>query len=178
MGPILAHVPRAYVGLGANLGDRAGALVAARDGLARLGRIVASSSLYETAPWGRTDQPAFLNACCAVETAVTPPALRDELARIEAELGRSPGERWGPREIDLDLLLYGQTVWRSEGLAVPHGRLLERVFALAPLAEIAPDVPVPDAGVTVAEALRRLPRTPGDAVTVEDPRWSSGRAAQ
>jgi len=162
-----------HLGLGANVGDRAGTLAAARDALADIGRLSAASSLYETAPWGRTDQPPFLNACCALETDLAPLALRQATAALETRLGRRRRARWGPRELDVDLLLYGRWIVRAEGLVVPHPRLLERAFTLVPLAEIAPEAAVPGAGVTVGEALRRLRREPADVRRTEDERWSA-----
>ncbi|MGH2499570.1 MAG: 2-amino-4-hydroxy-6-hydroxymethyldihydropteridine diphosphokinase [Candidatus Limnocylindria bacterium] len=167
-----------HLGLGANVGDRAGALSAAVAALSEAGRVTATSSLYETAPWGRADQPPFLNACCAVETELAPLALREATAGLEERLGRRGRERWGPREIDLDILLFGSWIVRAEGLTVPHPRLLERAFALEPLAEIAADAPIPGAGLSVGEALRRLRRDPGDVRRTEDPRWPGRRAAR
>lgn len=131
---------RAYIGLGANLGDRPATLRAALRRMASLGTLLAASALYETAPWGNVRQPLFVNAACALETDLEPKALLAELQRIERELGRdrSREERWGPRAIDLDILLYDDRVERSPGLEIPHPRLHERAFALVPLAEIAP----------------------------------------
>ena len=121
---------RAYVGLGANLGDREGTIrrAAALLGASRLSPIV------ETEPWGYPDQPRFLNAVAEVETELTPRRLLDRLLEIERELGRvRGGPRYGPRTIDLDLLLYGDQVVEEPGLTVPHPRLAERLFALEPL---------------------------------------------
>lgn len=143
----------AYVGLGANLGDRRAALQAALRGLAahpqvRLARV---SSLYETAPVGVTDQPEFLNAVAAVETTLAPRPFLDVLLHLENSLGRVRTVRWGPRVIDLDLLLYGAQTVSLPGLDVPHPRLRERAFVLAPLAEVAPDLALPGDGKKVAE---------------------------
>jgi 2-amino-4-hydroxy-6-hydroxymethyldihydropteridine diphosphokinase len=131
-------VTRAYVGLGANLGDAAATLRAAAAALAAAGRVVAVSSLYRTPAWGVTDQPAFVNAALALETALEPYALLAELKRIEDELGRVASYRWGPRAIDLDILSYGDVRLDDPALTIPHARLFERAFALVPLAEIAP----------------------------------------
>jgi 2-amino-4-hydroxy-6-hydroxymethyldihydropteridine diphosphokinase len=133
-------VTAAYVGLGANLGDREAAIRAAAATLpaSRL------SAIRETEPWGYGDQPPFLNAAAEVETELPPRAFLDRLLEIERSLGRRrDGPRWGPRSIDLDLLLYGDEVVDEPGLTVPHPRLSERVFVLEPLAELAPSLFVP-----------------------------------
>lgn len=148
---------RAYVGLGANVGPRevtilsAVDLLAAADGVS----VVAVSQLRETEPVGVVDQPAFLNAAVAVDTSLDARALLDVLLAIERELGRVRTERWGPRTIDLDLLVFGDETIDEPGLRVPHPRLGERRFALEPLAELAPDLVVPGLG-RVADALQPL----------------------
>ena len=142
----------AYVGLGANLGDREAAIrrAAALIGATRL------SSLFETEPWGYEEQPSFLNAVAELETELEPRALLNTLHDVERRLGRErAGPRWGPRTIDLDLLLYGDRVIDEPGLTVPHPRLHEREFALAPLAELAPELVVPGFG-TVSSLLAGL----------------------
>lgn len=151
---------RAYVGLGSNLGDRAAMLRAALERLASLGKILAASSVYETEPWGKTDQPRFLNAACILETELEPRDLLHGLARIERELGRDrlAEERWGPRVIDLDLLLYDGRVENTDALAVPHPRLHERAFALVPLAEIAPEAVHPLLGKRISDLAKQLGR--------------------
>lgn len=133
----------AAIGLGSNIGDRAGlldrALAMLCDGPAI--RLVARSSLYETAPWGDTDQDAFLNACAMVETTLPPRALLDRCLTVEAALGREREKqrRWGPRLIDLDVLFHDDGPVDEPGLVLPHPRLFERAFVLVPLAEIAGD---------------------------------------
>ena len=134
---------RAYVGLGANLGDREATIRAA---IAALPGVVAVSSLRETDPVGKTDQPRFLNGVAAVETALSARELLDVLLSVERGLGRERRERWGPRTIDLDLLLYGDDTVDEPGLTVPHPRLQERRFALEPLAELDPELLVPGRG--------------------------------
>ncbi len=135
---------KAYLGLGSNLGDRrqflAGALRALAADPARV--IVRGSSVYESKPFGVTDQPDFLNLVAEIETTHTPPALLAACLGIEAGLGRERRERWGPRVIDLDVLLFGNLAWNGPDLVLPHPGLSERNFVLTPLAEIAPDLEV------------------------------------
>ena len=146
----------AYVGLGANLGDReatirrAVELLAATPGI----EIVAVSTLRETDPVGYADQPRFLNGAVALETALAPRALLDRLLAVERELGRVRGEglRFGPRAIDLDLPLHGDEVVGGPGLVLPHPRLAERRFVLEPLHELDPQLRLPD-GRRVSELL-------------------------
>jgi 2-amino-4-hydroxy-6-hydroxymethyldihydropteridine diphosphokinase len=154
---------RAYVGLGANLGDREAMIrraVTLLDDLADV-TVVGVSTLRETEPWGPVEQPPYLNGAAAVETELGPRELLDAMLEVERRLGRvrDDEERWGPRTIDLDLLLYGDLVLDEPGLAVPHPRLHERRFALEPLAEVAPDAAVPGRG-TVADLLRALDAPP------------------
>ncbi len=141
---------RAYVGIGANLGDRERTIgeALARHGARPGVRVVAVSALRETDPVGYLEQPPFLNGAAAVETALTPRALLDVLLEVERELGRVRGDgpRFGPRPIDLDLLLYGDDRVDEPGLEVPHPRLHERRFALEPVAELDPGLVVPGRG--------------------------------
>lgn len=142
----------AYVGLGSNLGDRAASIARAAEliGAARV------SAVIETEPWGLVDQPRFLNAVAEVETALSARQLLDHLLDVERRLGRERvGPRWGPRSIDLDLLLYGDEQIDEPGLVVPHPHLLERRFALEPLAELVPTRILPGNG-TVQDALAGL----------------------
>jgi 2-amino-4-hydroxy-6-hydroxymethyldihydropteridine diphosphokinase len=152
-------MPTAYIALGSNLGDREKTLATARDRLGRLGRVEICSSLYETEPVGFQDQPAFLNSVVALETKLEPLALLQGLLAIERELGRdrSQGVLNGPRTLDLDLLLMGDTVIVGEELRLPHPALVRRRFVLAPLAEIAPQLRHPQCNQTIAELLALLP---------------------
>lgn len=149
---------RAYVGLGANLGDRQRMLESALDRLRDEAgiQVVGVSTLRETAPWGYEQQPPFLNAAAAVETDLPPRELLERLLGIERALGRTRGsQRFGPRTIDLDLLVYGDEVVHQPGLRLPHPRLAERRFALEPLAELDPALVVPGRG-TVSALLAEL----------------------
>ena len=140
---------RAYVGLGANIGDPAAALRAALAALAAEPgiEVVAVSSVRETDPVGYEDQPRFINAAAALETELEPRRLLDRLLAVERRLGRMrTGPRFGPRTIDLDLLVYGSERIDEPGLQVPHPRLHERRFALEPLAELEPGLVVPGRG--------------------------------
>ncbi len=138
---------RAYVALGANLGDREASIRLAA-GLLGASRL---SSIRETEPWGYADQPMFLNAVAEVEWGQTPRELLDRLLEVERELGRTrQGPRYGPRTIDLDLLLFGDQVVDEPGLTVPHPRLHERLFVLEPLFELDPGLVVPGRGALAA----------------------------
>jgi 2-amino-4-hydroxy-6-hydroxymethyldihydropteridine diphosphokinase len=142
----------AYVGLGSNLGDREALLRRAAEliGATRL------SEIRETEPWGYENQPRFLNAVAELETQLAPRQLLDHLLDVERRLGRERvGPQWGPRTVDLDLLLYGEEQIDEPGLVVPHPRLLERLFVLEPLADLAPGLKIPGNG-TVRDALAGL----------------------
>ena len=146
----------AYVGLGANLGDREGSIRRAAE-LIDARRL---STIIETPPWGITDQPDFLNAVAELETDVGARPLLDRLIEVERELGRvRDGKRWGPRTIDLDLLVYGDETSDVPALQLPHPRLHERLFVLVPLAELAPELVVPGRG-RVANLLTKLQSAP------------------
>jgi 2-amino-4-hydroxy-6-hydroxymethyldihydropteridine diphosphokinase len=146
----------AYVGLGSNLGDRERLIREA----AELIGAVRVSTVIETEPWGHTDQPLFLNAVAELETLLAPRRLLDHLLDVERRLGRERvGPQWGPRTIDLDLLLYGDEILDEPGLVVPHPRLTEREFVLRPLAELVPALKIPGKG-TVQAALAGLSSEP------------------
>jgi 2-amino-4-hydroxy-6-hydroxymethyldihydropteridine diphosphokinase len=151
-----------YLGLGSNEGDRLANLRAARDALGpRRVEVLASSSVYETAPQGEvTDQPDFLNACLRVRTALGPEELLDASKAVERELGRAPGGmRHGPRPIDVDVLLLGNLEFRSERLALPHPEVTRRRFVLEPLLELDPDLALPD-GTRLADQLAAVSDQP------------------
>lgn len=141
---------RAYIGVGSNLDQPARQVAEALIGLARLpqSRLLAQSRLYQSRPLGPQDQPDFINAAALLETGLAPLPLLRELQALEARHGRNrAGERrWGPRTLDLDILLYGDLRMHTQELTLPHPRLHERSFVLYPLAEIAPELRVPDHG--------------------------------
>jgi 2-amino-4-hydroxy-6-hydroxymethyldihydropteridine diphosphokinase len=150
-------VTGAYVGLGANLGPREVTLLRAVDLLAETEgvEVLAVSQLRETDPVGVVHQPRFLNGATAIETSLTARQLLERLLEVEQELGRVRDVRWGPRTIDLDLLVYGDREIDEPGLHVPHPRLHERRFALEPLAELDPQLRIPGLG-DVSAALAAL----------------------
>jgi 2-amino-4-hydroxy-6-hydroxymethyldihydropteridine diphosphokinase len=145
-----------YLGLGTNLGDRTANLQAAINGLAEKLEITAVSPIYQTPPWGVTDQPDFLNLCLAAQTDLPPIELLTFVKNLETELGRQPGQRWGPRLIDIDILFYADQIVETESITIPHPRLAERAFVLRPLAEIAPDFVHPIFGETVVSLADRV----------------------
>jgi 2-amino-4-hydroxy-6-hydroxymethyldihydropteridine diphosphokinase len=139
------------IGIGANLGDPR---LTVRDAIGRLGAegtLVAVSSLYKTRPWGVEDQPDFVNAAVRLRSDRDPLSLLRRLKALEVEMGRGPGLRWGPRVLDLDILLAEDTVLATESLTVPHPRIAERAFVLVPLAEIAPELVTPAQLAQVAD---------------------------
>ena len=152
--PVTAHL-----GLGSNVGDRLETLTSAvfaldeSDGIT----VVGVSGVYETAPWGGVDQPPFLNMVVAVHTTLSPHALLDEVQATEAAYGRDRAaeQRWGPRTLDIDILLYGEVVLDEPDLTIPHPRLTERAFVLVPLMDVAPGLTLPD-GTRLSRALAAL----------------------
>jgi 2-amino-4-hydroxy-6-hydroxymethyldihydropteridine diphosphokinase len=135
---------RAAIGLGSNLGDKAGNIERAIGRMDQLGAVTAVSTIYQSAPIGGPDQPPYYNAVVLLETDLEPRALLDGLLGIEQMQGRQRRERWGPRIIDLDVLLYGAEEIDDPGLIVPHPRMTERRFVLDPLLEVWPDAALPD----------------------------------
>jgi 2-amino-4-hydroxy-6-hydroxymethyldihydropteridine diphosphokinase len=148
---------RAYVGLGSNLGDRGAHLLLGLSALSRLPKthLLRLSPVYETDPVG-PPQPPYLNMVAELETELSPKGLLAEMLRVEKALGRERRERWGPRTLDLDLLLYGDLVLEEAGLSVPHPRLHERAFVLVPLLDLLPEGRHPLLGQSFAELLASL----------------------
>jgi 2-amino-4-hydroxy-6-hydroxymethyldihydropteridine diphosphokinase len=157
-----------HLSLGSNIGDRARYLRSALDALSAVDGVtlVRTSSLYETAPVGKIEQPVFLNLAAEIETVLQPLELLNAIKEIEHRLGRRPSERWGPREIDIDIILWGCRAMDTEPLTVPHREFRTRAFVLKPLAEIAPQAVDPITGKTVAELVAR-PEAQGDVVRLD-----------
>lgn len=162
---VLAHAERSwhrvYLGIGSNLGNREQYLQDALNMLKNSNgiRIARLSAIYETRPYGKTDQPSFLNGCIAINTWLDPEALLMRIHEIEADLGRVREEHWGPRTIDLDILLYDKEVIDTPDLHIPHIDMANRLFVLQPLADIAGYYRHPVSGITIDEMLRRLQET-------------------
>ena len=149
---------KVYAGLGSNLGNREANLVRA---IARIDAcedicVKEKSGFYETKPVGGPPQPDYLNCAIVLEMEIEPQALLKEFKKIEGELGRKPDVRWGPRIIDLDILLYGERVVNDNNLKIPHERMHERIFVLEPLCEISPDIRHPVLGRKISEILKEL----------------------
>ena len=146
-----------FLGIGTNLGDRKRNLQEARAALSQRLEILKESSIYQTAPWGYLDQPAFLNQVIEAQTTLSSLNLLDFLKQTEKQLGRQANFRFGPRLIDLDILFYGNRIIQTPRLQVPHPRLTERAFVLIPLAEVAPEFVHPQNKQTVIQLLAALP---------------------
>jgi 2-amino-4-hydroxy-6-hydroxymethyldihydropteridine diphosphokinase len=151
----------AFIGLGSNLhshhGDRQRHLEMALGAMSRIGRVIKTSSIYETDAWGVDgDQPDYLNQVAMIETGLGPSALVEAMLGIEAEIGRVRTERYGSRTIDLDVLFLGNLVINEPGVQIPHPRLHERAFVLVPLADVAPDFVHPVLGTTLDKLLRGI----------------------
>lgn len=145
-----------HLALGSNLGDRPDNLACALALLSRFIDKIETSSIYETPPWGVLDQPHFLNQIVRGSTSLAPMRLLAKLKEIEQEMGRQKTIRFGPRVIDLDILLYGERVIHYRRLQVPHPRMLERAFVLVPLAELSPGLVIPGSGQPVEKVLSTL----------------------
>lgn len=153
---------KAYLSLGSNVGNREAQLRKAVARLEKIAQLAKISSFYETEPVEFTQQPWFLNCTVAVETSGTPQGLMQALLRIELDMGRRRVRKKGPREIDIDILLFDDWVVTEDELTIPHPAMAQRRFVLEPLAEIAPEIRHPLTGKTVSEMLRELPE--GQAV--------------
>jgi 2-amino-4-hydroxy-6-hydroxymethyldihydropteridine diphosphokinase len=148
----------AYLLTGSNLGHREEFLQKAFEQISlRAGRCSSVSSLYETAPWGKTDQPSFLNQAIKLETSLSPQELLNVLLEIELELGRTREEKYGPRTIDIDILLYGNELIQDPRLQIPHPQLGNRRFALLPLLELAPELTHPGRKISIKALLDQCP---------------------
>lgn len=144
----------AYLLTGGNMGNREENLAQAREAIQEhCGKIKAASSLYETAAWGKTDQPSFLNQALYIETKLTPRQLLKQLLKIEEEIGRKRKEKYGPRIIDIDILFFNDEIYDSPSLKIPHPEIQNRRFVLAPLAEIAPEFVHPVLKKSITELL-------------------------
>ncbi len=169
-----------YLGLGSNLGDRRRNLAEALRRLPPLVQVEAVSSLYETQPVGPQEQPLFYNAACRGVTGLPPLELLRHVKQIERDLGRrpdgGPSERWGPRPIDIDVLLYGDLVIEEADLRVPHAELANRAFVLVPLAELAAGVRHPELGRTIGELADATDRSGVEKRAASG--WEQGEAAE
>lgn len=144
---------KVYLGMGTNCGDRLKNLITAIDALAPEVNITRRSPIYQTPPWGFTDQPDFLNLVVEGETALAPLPLLTVLKNLENKVGRTATFRWGPREIDIDILFYDDLIFSSDGLEIPHPRLHERAFVLVPLSDLTPNLIHPKLSKSVSELL-------------------------
>jgi 2-amino-4-hydroxy-6-hydroxymethyldihydropteridine diphosphokinase len=159
---------RIFLSLGSNLGDRKSNLERALQGLTPEVEVVNQSPIYQTEPWGLLDQPLFLNQVLEGETTLSPLDLLNHLKGIEKEIGRKPGRRFGPRLVDIDILLYGDQIISEDGLTIPHKRMKERAFVLIPLADIAPDIPFPGTSQTIKDLANTIEPTGMDLYLEDD----------
>jgi len=159
---------RIYLGLGSNMGDRRQNLQDALSLLSQQVRLTMVSPIYDTAPVGNTEQSRFLNLVCEAYTLMKPIELLITVKEIEKTIGREPGPVNSPRPIDIDLLLYGNEAINTAGLIIPHSRMTERAFVLAPLADIAPDLVHPVTGKRIKELLKALKISNGEIVKCEN----------
>jgi 2-amino-4-hydroxy-6-hydroxymethyldihydropteridine diphosphokinase len=147
-----------YLSLGSNLGETSRHLEKAISLIGqKCGEVLQRSAVYRTKAWGKTDQPDFLNQVLKLSCRKTAPALMKDILAIETEMGRTRGEKWGPRIIDIDLLFYGNEIIEEPGLTVPHPGIAERKFVLVPLNDLAPDLIHPSLWKSVGEMLRACP---------------------
>ena len=158
-----------YLGLGSNLADRRQNILDAAERLRSVSTDVTISTLYETRPLGFDAQPAFINAACRIWTRLDPFELLNKLRTIQASVGGRPAFVNGPRALDIDILLYGRAVLESPSLTIPHPRMADREFVLAPLAEIAPELRHPVLKKTMRSLLRRLPPSGRVSAGVQSP---------
>ena len=165
----------AYLGLGSNLGERDEHLREGVHLLCNSLKLIRLSSVYETEPWGYTDQPPFLNLVCEIETDKTSHEVLETAKKVERRVGRSPTFRYGPRVLDIDLLFYGDLVISTASLTVPHPGIAERAFVLVPLAEIASTQVHPVLGLSVGELLAQAPGV--DGVRPWGPPWELSSTA-
>ena len=150
----------AYLLIGGNLGDRAAYLEMALTKIAdTCGNITNTSSIYETAAWGNTDQPSFYNQAVVVSSTLSPEALMDQLLAIEHEMGRVRDQKYGPRTIDLDILMIDGLVFNTDKLTIPHPQMHNRRFALLPMAEVAPTLTHPILDQSIEDLLQNCPDT-------------------
>jgi 2-amino-4-hydroxy-6-hydroxymethyldihydropteridine diphosphokinase len=149
---------KAYLLIGGNIGDRIKNLRKTRGLIASVcGRIILESSIFETSAWGKTDQPDFLNQALLVDTGLSPTALLEKILDIEQQLGRFRGEKFGPRIIDIDIMMYNDEIIDLPSLSVPHPHMQNRRFVMAPMAEIAPALIHPRLGKNMLELLEECP---------------------
>jgi 2-amino-4-hydroxy-6-hydroxymethyldihydropteridine diphosphokinase len=147
-----------YIGLGSNIGDREEQVLRAVHELRAFSRVKKISTLRETEPVGNTDQPKFINAVVEIETDYSPSELLQELLQVEEKMGRVRETKGGPRTIDLDILAYGNEIVNEQGLRIPHARMHERLFALEPMAELAPNWSHPALGKNISELISSVSR--------------------